>query len=76
MKWKLTQIVVQLFTGPSTMIEWKERGHEDVNVISMRHQPTLDALQECGILKKFQSEKMLKRGDLLYFLVEYWDSDG
>ena len=33
------------------MLDWREREHEDVDLATIEHQPSIDALKECGLYK-------------------------
>ena len=34
-----------------TMLDWREREHEDVDLAAINHQPSIDALKTCGLYK-------------------------
>jgi hypothetical protein len=44
--------------GVGTMLEWRECEHELNDNVSMDDPPTLDALQNCGLLKFFLCQNM------------------
>ena len=54
-------------------VEWREREHEEQDMISLNNQGTLEALRNCGLLKYFQLSSMQKQIELLQFLVCSWD---
>ena len=34
-----------------TMLNWREREHEDVDLAAINHQPSIDVLKACGLYK-------------------------
>jgi hypothetical protein len=57
------------------MLEWREREHEEYDVISRNEPGTIAALQDCGILKFFWIPGMRAQIRLLEYLVHMWDVD-
>ena len=60
--------VLQVFSM-KMMIEWKERGHE-VEYHQALHDPNcVNALQNCGLLKFFQTSRLRAQLELLEYLI-------
>ena len=51
------------------MITWRERDHEEQNMISLNDPSTIRALRDCGLLKYFRLSGMRQQIELLEFLV-------
>jgi hypothetical protein len=58
-----------------TMLEWREREHEDDDAIVGNDPGTVASLRECGILKFFRIQGMRAQLRLLEYLVHMWDLD-
>ena len=58
-----------------TMLEWREREHEEDDSIAKNDPCTVAALQECGVLKIFRISGMRAQLRLLEYLVHMWDVD-
>ena len=54
------------------MLYWREREHEDVDVVAWNHQPSLDALRACGLYKFWAIPGMRAQVDFLQWLVDRW----
>ena len=54
-------------------ITWREREHEEQDIIAMNDQGTIRALRDCGLLKYFKLLGMRQQIELLEFLVRAWD---
>ena len=55
------------------MITWREREHEEQDMIAFNDPGTVRALRDCGILKYFKLSGMKQQIELLEFLVRAWD---
>ena len=55
------------------MITWREREHEEQDMIALNDLGTVIALRECGPLKYFKLSGMRQQIELLEFLVRAWD---
>ena len=55
-----------------TMLDWREREHEDVDAAALTHQPTIDALRACGLYKYWVIPGMRAQVPFLEWLVERW----
>ena len=55
------------------VIIWREREHEEQDMISLNNQGTVEALRNCGLLKYFRLCSMWQQIELLQFLVCSWD---
>jgi hypothetical protein len=51
------------------VLEWREHEHEDDNVATENHPPTIAALRDCGLLKYFRIPGMTTQVRLLEDLV-------
>jgi hypothetical protein len=58
-----------------TVLEWREREHEEDDAIAKNDLRTVVSLQECGLLKIFSIPGMRVQLRLLEFLVHMWDVD-
>ena len=54
-------------------ITWREREHEEHNMIALNDLGTVICLRDCGILKYFRLSSMRQQIELLEFLVHAWD---
>ena len=54
-------------------ITWREREHEERDMISLNDPGTVRALRDCGLLKYFKFSGMRQQIELLDFLVREWD---
>ena len=57
------------------VIDWKERDHEDVDIVAMEDRDCLAALRNCGLLKFFMTSGIRAQLDLLQYLINIWDTD-
>ena len=58
------------------VLEWREREHEEMDQESLRDAPTVNVLQQSGLLKFFCTSPMWTSNvRLLEFLINYWDHD-
>jgi len=57
------------------MLEWREREHEDDEFMALNDPGTINALRQCGLLKKFKIQGMRAQLRLLEYLVHMWDID-
>jgi len=57
------------------MLEWRERKHEDDDLIVRNDPGTFNALRQCRLLKLFKIEGMRAQMRLLEYLVHMWDVD-
>jgi hypothetical protein len=56
-----------------TMLDWREREHEDVDLAAINHQPSIDALKACGLYKYWAIPGMRAQVRFLEWLVERWN---
>ena len=62
--------------GRYTMVvEWREREHKDMDWEALWDAPTLQALQQCGLLKFYCTSDMRVNVCLLEHMISYWDHD-
>ena len=54
-------------------ITWREREHEEQDMIALNDLGTVRALRECMLLKYFKLSGMRQQIELLEFLVQAWD---
>ena len=54
-------------------ITWREREHEEQDMISLNDLGTVRALRDCGLLTYFKFSGMRQQIELLEFLVRAWD---
>ena len=54
-------------------ITWREREHEEQDMIALNDLGTVRALRECGLLNYFKLSGMRQQIELLVFLVRAWD---
>lgn len=57
-----------------TMLDWREREHEDVDLAATDHQPSIDALKACGLYKYWAIPGMRAQVPFLEWLVERWNA--
>ena len=57
------------------MVIWKEREHEVLDNQFANDPATIDALQNCGLLKYFQIPQMKSHFRLLEYIIDMWDPD-
>jgi hypothetical protein len=57
------------------MLEWREREHEDDDFMALNDPGTVNALRQCGLLKKIKIQGMRAQLRLLEYLVHMWDVD-
>ena len=57
------------------VLEWREREHEDMDQEALQDTPTVNVLQQSGLLKFFGTSPMRSNVRLLEFLINYWDHD-
>ena len=51
------------------MITWRERDHEEQNMVALNDPGTVRSLRDCGLLKYFHLSGMGQKIELLEFLV-------
>jgi hypothetical protein len=56
-------------------VHWREREHEDIDVLVDEDPDALAALLQCGLLKFFHCPFMRAQPRLLNALVDYWHPD-
>jgi hypothetical protein len=56
-------------------VHWREREHEDIDVLVDEDPDALVALLQCGLLKFFHFPFMREQPRLLNALVDYWHPD-
>jgi hypothetical protein len=56
-------------------IHWRERAHEDIDILVEDDPIAIVALKHCGLWKFFKCPFMRAQLELLNALVEYWHSD-
>ena len=54
------------------MVIWKERQHDLEDVATARDAGCLGALQDCGLLKFFQTPSMISHPHLLEYILQMW----
>ena len=69
-----------LFSSPcryliEKLLEWREQEQEDDEFMTLNDLVTINALQQCGLLKKFKIQGMRAQLRLLEYLVHMWDVD-
>jgi hypothetical protein len=57
------------------VLEWREREHEEDDVIARNNPGTIATLRDCGLLKFFRILGMRAQVRLLEYLVLMWDPD-
>ena len=57
------------------VLEWREREHKDMDQEALQDAPTLQALQQCGLLKFYCTFGMRANVRLLENLISYSDHD-
>ena len=57
------------------MVIWKERKHEVPNNQATNDPATIEALQNCGLLKYFWIPGMKAHIQLLEYIIDMWDPD-
>jgi hypothetical protein len=57
------------------VLEWREREHEEVDVVVKRDLGAQMDLKRCGIYNFVSLKRMRAQAILLQLLVEYWDLD-
>ena len=57
------------------VLEWREWEHKNMGQDPLRSSPTVQALQQTGLLKFFCTSPMWANVCLLEFLIGYWDHD-
>jgi len=55
------------------MLIWREREHEDVDLVTINHPPTLNALRACRLFKFWAIPGMRAQVDFLQWLVDRWN---
>lgn len=54
------------------MLDWREREQEDVDLAAVGHQPSIDALKQCGLYKYWAIAGMRAQVPFLEWLVQRW----
>jgi hypothetical protein len=57
------------------VLEWREREHEEVDVVVEKDLGAQMALKICGLYKFWELKGMRAQVRLLEMLVDYWDPD-
>ena len=57
------------------VLEWRERENEGMDREALRDAPTLQALQQCGLLKFYCTFGMRANVLLLEPLINYWNHE-
>jgi hypothetical protein len=57
------------------VLEWREREHEEVDVVVERDLEAQIALKICGLYNFWALKGMMAQVRFLQFLVDYWDRD-
>ena len=57
------------------VLEWRQREDEDMDREAMQDAPTMQALQQCGLMKFYCTSNMRANVHLLETLISYWDHD-
>ena len=75
MKWVLMNVfyVLQVQSNIHAMVIWKEREHETTYFQVVSDSATIEALQNCGLLKYFQVLGMKAYIRLLEGIIDMWD---
>ena len=55
------------------VVTWREREHEEENMISLHDQGIVDALRNRGLLKFFRISSMRQQISLLQYFLDAWD---
>lgn len=54
-------------------ITWREREHEEEDMIALQDLATMTALRNCGLLKLFRISSMRQQISLLQYFLDAWD---
>jgi hypothetical protein len=54
-------------------ITWREREHEEEDMLALHDPVTVNALRNCGLLKFFRISSMRQQINLLQYLLDAWD---
>ena len=54
-------------------ITWREREHEEYDMVSINDPDTMKSLRDCWLLKYFRLSGMRQHMELLQFLIHSWD---
>ena len=57
------------------MVIWKERTHDNGDAFAKRNVGCIAALQDCGILKFFQTPSMVSHEWLLEHILRMWNPE-
>ena len=57
------------------MVIWKEREHEILDTQAVNDPATIEALQNCGLLKYLWIPGMKEHVRLLEYIIDMWDLD-
>jgi hypothetical protein len=57
------------------VLEWREREHEEVDVVVERDRGSQMALKRCGLYKFWALKEMRAQVRLLQLIMDYWDRD-
>ena len=57
------------------MVIWMERTHDDEDVVAERDPVCIVALQNCGLLKFFQTPSMVSHERLLEHILRMWNPE-
>ena len=67
--------VLQVKDGMHSMVIWKEREHETTDFQYVSDPTTIEALQNCGLLKYFWLPNMKAYIRLLEYIIDMWDPE-
>ena len=54
-------------------LTWREREHEEEDMVALHDPVTVNVLQNCGLLKFFRISSMRQQINLLQYLLDAWD---
>ena len=66
-------VVLQVQNNIHIMVIWKEHEHETTDFQAVRDPATIEALQNCGLLKYFRVLGMKAYIHLLEYIIDMWD---
>ena len=67
-------VVLQVQNNIHIMVIWKENEHETIDFQDVSDPTTIEALQNCGLLKHFRVPGMKAYIRLLEYIIDMWDS--
>ena len=77
MKWVIMHVydVLQVKNDMHSMVIWKEREHETIDLQALRDPATIEALQNNELLKYFKVPWMKSYIRLLDYIIDMWDPE-